>query len=204
MTWGMVAVAGATVVTGVMSSRSADKASDKAARSGDAAIAFEQERYDDWQEIYGPVQENLASYYSTLTPEYFEARGLETYQREHQAALETIEADLAQRGIESSGIATSLRKDAAFEKAEQRATIRAQAPAVAASEQRQFLQIGLGQDPGPSLAATLSQQASSQALQAQQAEAAAGKATGQAIQSVGTALDAYINRPQTPVTTTTP
>lgn len=58
MTWGLVAVAGATVVGGYMSSKSASKAADKAAgaqsRSADAQIAESQRQFDSIQELLKP------------------------------------------------------------------------------------------------------------------------------------------------------
>jgi len=58
MTWGLVAVAGATVVAGYMTSKSASKAAGKAAdaqsRSADAQIAESQRQFDSIQELLKP------------------------------------------------------------------------------------------------------------------------------------------------------
>lgn len=58
MTWGLVAVAGATVVGGYMASKSASKAAGKAAdaqsRSADAQIAESQRQFDSIQELLKP------------------------------------------------------------------------------------------------------------------------------------------------------
>lgn len=58
MTWGLVAVAGATVVGGYMSSRSASKAAGRAAdaqsRAADAQIAESQRQFDSIQELLKP------------------------------------------------------------------------------------------------------------------------------------------------------
>ncbi len=202
MTWGFVAAAGATVVSGSMASRSANKASGRAAAGDEAALGFEQEKYDDWKETYGGIEANLSDYYNNLTPEYFEAQGLEAFQQEQQLALTNVRSTLAQRGITDSGIAAQAEIEFANKGATSRAQIRAQAPGVAASEQRQFLQIGLGQNPGASLSSTLSQQAQQANQRANASQQVAGQATSQAVQSVGTALSDYFNRPAAPVQST--
>lgn len=195
MTWGAVAVAGATVVSGAMGAKSADKASERADDAAKKQLAFEQQRYDDWNATYGPIQDNLANYYSTLTPEYFETQNLEAYQQEHQDAVERIREDFAQRGISDSGLAADFEKEAEFERAQTRATIRAAAPGQAAEEKRQFLQVGLGQNPGQSVSSSMAQRASELSATSRQAQIAAGQGAQSAIQAVGTGIDAYINRP---------
>jgi hypothetical protein len=121
----MVAIAGASVVSGVMSSNASDRASKRAAGSDAASLAFEQQKYDDWKETYGGIEDNLSEYYNSLTPEYYAARGLEAFQKEQQRAFTTIKSSLAQRGIEDSGIALAAERAFAQDAAIQRATIRA-------------------------------------------------------------------------------
>ena len=180
-----------------MASESASDASADASAANAASLAFEKEKYDDWQDTYGSVQENLSNYYSTLTPEYYEAQGLEQFQKTQQDAMQGVREDLVRRGIADSGIAANIETTAALEAAESKATIRAQAPGIAASEQRQFLQIGLGQNPGASYGQVLSQQASQATSTAQAANQASGQATADAVRVVGTGLADYLNRPTT-------
>lgn len=198
MSWGLVAVAGATVVSGAMSSRSASKA---AAEQGDAAaaqLAFEQERYDDWQAVYGPIQENLSTYYQNVTPEYYAAMGLETFEQQYQTSMKRLDESFAQRGIDpSSGVAASIEAQAEIDAAETRAGIRRDAPRQAAEDQSRFLQIGLGQNPASSVSSALAYQSQVAAQQSQAAQAAAGQAWSQAIPAVGRAIDAYNTQPVT-------
>ena len=99
-------VAGAVVVGSVagaaISSRSADKASSRAAAAQDAQLAFEYEKYDDWMATYGPIQDNLANYYQNLTPDYYAAVGLEAFEQQQQASMLRVEENLAQRGLSDS------------------------------------------------------------------------------------------------------
>jgi len=196
MSWGAVAIGSSTIVSAGLaykSSQDANKAADKASKR---SINFEQQKLDDWNETYGSLEDNLAEYYGSLTPEFYETQGLEAFQKEQQVAQDQIKTSLAQRGIEDSGIALALEHQTAQAGAEQRATIRAQAPVLAAEEQRKFLQVGMGQNPGDSYSQTLANRASVAAQTANIAQQQAGQAVGQAISSVGKATADYLNRPE--------
>ena len=202
MVWAATAVAGATLVSGYMGSRSADKASDAASDASDAQLSFEYEKYDDWNETYGPLQDNLAEYYNNVTPEYYAAVGVEKFNEEFQTSLQRIDESFAQRGIDpSSGISSSIKSQAELDAAETRAGIRREAPRQAVEDQGRFLQIGLGQNPGSSISSTLSQQSREQAITAQNAQTAAGNAWSAAIPAAGNAAQAWVDRPAPPANT---
>lgn len=191
----------AAVGGGYLASKGASDAADTAAQSSAEQIAFEREKYNDFKATYGGIEENLSEYYSTLTPEYYEARGLEAFQQEQQLELSNIKASLAQRGIEDSGIALATETAFAQQGATGRAKIRAEAPSVAAEEQRSFLQVGLGQNPGTSYSQALSDKARQTETASQAASQVAGQAVGTAITTVGTGLSDYLSRPTTPTYT---
>lgn len=199
MSWGATAIAGATLVTGYMASESAKNASDKASRSSKAQLAFERRQYEDWQETYGPIEQNLAEFYTGLTPDYYEAQGLQAFEREQERTLTSLKTTLAQRGIEDSGVALAIEKDMGFAGAEGRARIRAEAPYQVAEEQRNFLQVGLGLDPSSSYSQALAQKAETDRIASQQAAVAAQQGTASAVSATGTALASYLNRPTQPV-----
>ena len=199
MTGVATAVIGSAVIGGVVSSRSAKKATRSAERQSSDAIAFEQQKYDDWNATYGPLQDNLAEYYNNITPEYYETIGLEAFQQEQEAAMARIDESLVQRGIDpSSGIAASLEAQTELDAAEGRAEIRRDAPRQAAEDKSRFLQIGLGQNPGQSMSQTLANQASAAQQRATMQQQAAGQAVGAAINTAGTALADYAKTQTTP------
>jgi len=198
MTWGMVAVGGATLVGAGLAYQSSQEEGERAEKMNEKSIAFEREKLAEWQETYGGLEDNLAAYYNQLTPEFYEAQGLEAFQKEQQVAQERIKTSLAQRGIEDSGIALALEHQTAQEGAEQRATIRAEAPMKTAEEQRKFLQVGLGLAPGESYSQALSQQASQAQRTADIAEQQSGQAIGQAVSTIGKATADYLNKPAAP------
>ena len=186
-------IAGATVVGAGLSYMGSRSASKDASGAASDQLGFEQEKYDDWNDIYGPVQDNLADYYGGLTPEYYEVQGLEAFEKEKAVAFEQLDAELAQRGITDSGIAASIESQQALSSAQTRAQIRTEAPAKAAEEKLRFLQVGLGQNPGSSLSQTLSQRTASTAATAQESARVAGGAISTAVTTVGTALSDYNN-----------
>lgn len=194
MTWGMVAVAGVTLVGGAMASRGASKDRAIASEADQASLDFEVERYDDWKSIYGDIQQNLSDYYLDLSPDQYEVVGLEALEEEKAKSLTRLNENLAQRGITDSGLAAAAEIGIEMDSASDRADIRRSAPGLVAQEQLSFLQVGLGQDPSQSLSNTLANRASQRRAQASDSSVVAGEAVGTALTTVGTGLSDYLNR----------
>ena len=198
-----VAIPAVAVGSAVISSSAASRDSKRAAAADKAALAFEQEKYDDWMNVYGDIQSNLGKYYNSLTPEYYEAVGLEAFKKERQTAMKRLDEQFAQAGISPrSGVALSIKSQNEMASARNRADIRRSAPSMAAEEKRQFLQVGLGQNPGAGVGTQLSNQAIGANQRAAQSSQAAGQAMSNAVSTVGTALGDYFAKPEQPTTTT--
>jgi len=193
MVWGAVIGAVGGLLGASASASAASDASDQAAAASAAQLEFDRDRYEDWQATYGGIQDNLSNYYNSLTPDFYEAQGLEAFQQEHQNQLTQVRETLAQRGLSNSGIAAATELSFAHQGATTRAGIRAMAPAAAAEDQLRFLQVGLGQNPGQSMSQTLAQQSAQANQQANQANIVAGQAIGQAINTATTGLSDYFN-----------
>lgn len=188
MSFAITAVATSAVV-GVGSAVASSKAARKANRTSKNAqadqMAFEQEKYDAWNEVYGPIQDNLSSYYQNVSPDYYATMGLEAFEKEYQTSLQRLDESFAQRGIATdSGIAASIEAQGELNAAEQRAGIRRDSERMAAEDKQNFLQVGLGQNPGNSMSSALSNAASNASADAR----AADQATGQAFQALGSTL----------------
>lgn len=108
-------------------------------------LEFQREQYDDWKEVYGDLQDNLGEYYNNLDPADYEARGLQTVQQEFQLARDRTEAQLAQRGLSTSGIQAAADVTLEADAAGKRAAVRMNAPEIVAKEKQGFLGLGLGQ-----------------------------------------------------------
>lgn len=174
-----------SVAGAVLSSRASSKASQRAADAQNAQLSFDMERYDDWQNIFGGVQENLSSYYNSISPDYYVAAGLEAFEKEREAQMGKLSETLAQRGLSNSGLAATVATEDAISSAEARASIRREAPRQAREDQSRFLQIGMGQNPGSSVSSTLGGIATNAQTQANQASQAAGQAVSSAVSSTG-------------------
>lgn len=190
------AIAGAAVLGAVVSKNASDKANKTAKNAAQSELAFAQQQYDDWLEVFGPIQDNLADYYNNLTPDYIASTGLQNVERERASALDRVNQSLAQRGLLGSGLEAAAIVDIELETAEQKAQVRSEAPMLAAQQKLGFLTLGYGQNPAGTLQNTLSNRAQQSRNYATMAQQASGQAIGSAITTAGTALADYAaNRP---------
>lgn len=193
------AIAGSAVLGAVVQSKSASKANKTAAQSAAAELEFAKQQYDDWLEVFGPIQDNLAEYYNNLTPDYVASVGLQNVERERATALERVNQSLAQRGLLGSGLEAAAITDIELETAQQKAQVRSDAPQIAAQQKLGFLSLGYGQNPAGAMQNVLSGRAQQDRSYAISQQQAAGQAISSATNTVGTALGDYAaRRPASP------
>ena len=144
--------AGASMYSGNKAAKAANKASDRAAASADAQTAlgyeqldFNKQQYDDWNAIFGDTQKTLASYYNTLSPEFFASTGLQNIEQEYTRSRTQLDAALAKRGISNSGVAVDDFSTLEAARMMGRADIRNKAETQVRAEQMNFLAVGKGQ-----------------------------------------------------------
>ena len=108
-------------------------------------LAFQKSQYDDWKNIYGPLQEDLGTYYKNLTGDKLATQKIEAIQKESQTAQTNVDQQLAQRGLSQSGLQAEaiMRNQATSSMA--KANARANADQLAANQKMGFLGLGLGQ-----------------------------------------------------------
>ena len=152
MGWVTTAIVGSAVIGAGASIYSANKAenaqkdaANKAKAASDAQIAFQQEQYNDWKGIFGNIEQNLSKYYNNLTPEHFEALGLNNLEKSYANTKEQVQKQLARRGLDTSGAAAQSIVDLTNSKAQAEANLRTQAPEIANQQKMKFLGLGLGQ-----------------------------------------------------------
>lgn len=191
-------IVGGSIIMGGASLYGADKAADSAEASQKRALAFEQKKYDDWKALYGDVEENLADYYKNLTPEYYEVRGVEAFEKEKEATLTKLRETFEQRGIRRDS-SLALGTEAAFEMgaAATKANIRASAEQATADAKQSFLGLGTQREPA-GIGPLLLQDANNQAAMARQAAEAAGEAFGTAVTTTATGLSDYFKAKKGP------
>lgn len=157
---GIAVAIGGTAVIGAMSSSSA--ASKSSAASSEAAAAskkaaklqyqvsmaqldFAKQQYNEWQGIFGPIEQNLSSYYKNLSSDTFAALGIQNIEQEYTRSREQLDTAMAKRGITDSGANAAGLTELETGRMLGRAQARAQAPTQVANQQLGFLSIGLGQ-----------------------------------------------------------
>lgn len=190
MVWEAAAAVGASLISAVGSNKAAKRsaqasreAAQLAYRADQEALSFTKQQYQDWQNIYGDLQANLASYYSGLTGDSIAIRGVQEFNNEFQRAQQDLRRQLDQAGLGTSGILAQAEIDMASMGATERARIRADAPRQAAQEQLGFLGVGLSQNPAGQVAGALERRASTAGQIAMDASRAAGTARQAAWQS---------------------
>lgn len=195
MSWGAVIGAGVALIGGASASKSSKSAQASADAQSAAELEFQQQRVDDWKEVYGGVQDNLSDYYNNLDSDAYTAQGLESIEIEKARSQEMMEQNFAQRGIADSGLSASAYAGLEMDTMGKRADVRRTADSAVADEKMRFLQVGLGQDPGESMSKTLADRAADSRGRADSAARSSAAATQSALTATGTALEAYINKP---------
>jgi hypothetical protein len=151
---GAVAVTG--IASGIMGSKAAKDAASSAAAASDYAahaqltlgreqLAYAKELQEKWEATFGPIQDSLSSYYQGLSADSEAARNLNALQQTYSSAKDTINKQLAQRGLSDSGLSATMTKELAFDKAKAETQAIMQAPVTVANQQMSFLGLGLGQ-----------------------------------------------------------
>lgn len=218
------AIIGAAAIgagTSYMSSKSASKSADKAYASADATsqlqyeasmeqLDFQKKQYEDWENIFGPIQDNLSSYYKNMSPDSIASLGIQNIEQSYTQSRQNLDTQLAKRGITNSGATaaglTQLESSRMLGKAE----VRTNAPQQVAQQQLGFLSAGLGLQPslqqGISGAMTnqmnmFGQQATNQQGMANQYSNQAAQAYSGIGSSIGQGVNSYmtynaLNQPQ--------
>lgn len=151
--------AAATVVVGVGSAISSNSSSKRAAASSEQAamlnyalgmkeLKYAQEQQAKWDSVFGPTQEILADYYNTLDSDTVAAQNVQALQTGHQKYQEKLDIQLAQRGMDNSGLQAELSAQGMYASERDKAQARVDAPGQVAEEQSNFLALGLGQQAG--------------------------------------------------------
>lgn len=192
---------GGAYLTQKKASKSADRATQAASDAEAARLGFEREQWEEWQATYGPIEDQLANYYETLTPTFRVTQGLEAFEKERERSMKQLRETFAQRGISYSGVAAQVELQDKLTSAQERARIRANAPMEVAREKLGFLQVGLGQNPQAGMRDALASQENTTRNIAFMASQNAATASGNLITSFGdlaqAGFTAWMNRRNT-------
>lgn len=93
----------------------------------DEDVRLAQEREEEWEEMFGPIEQNLADHYKNLTPDTLAAAGLQDEAENFARTATRITTSLAQKRIGGSGLEADLLAKSEISSAEKRADIRKEA-----------------------------------------------------------------------------
>lgn len=196
----------AVTAYGVYSAKkSADKAADAqqaataaATEASEEALAFEMQKHEEWQSIFGGVQEQLGQYYEEYDAETIEALGIQNIEQEYAVAQENINKSLAQRGITGSGVEAGAITSLELSRAAGKAGVKAAAPHQAMQAKEGFLSLGLGQGSDRSnvsgVLQNISQAQYGQASAYGSLAAQAGQTYGAGVTQLQSQLNPYVQR----------
>lgn len=120
-------------------------ATDASLQASREQLEFQKQQYADWESIFGPIQENLSSYYQSLSPDTYAAMGLQNLQQSYTTSKQSLDRALAQRGLSTSGAAAQALTDLESQRMLGGASIRQSAAQEVATQKQNFLALGLGQ-----------------------------------------------------------
>lgn len=128
--------------------RSADRNADRSYAMTQEELEFQRDQYNEWKDIYGPLQEELGDYFKNLTGQTLAAKQIEQLQAGSQEAQQRIDQELAQRGMGGSGLEAAALTQNLFGTEMAKAGVRASADEMANQQKMGFLGLGLGQGQG--------------------------------------------------------
>jgi SOS response regulatory protein OraA/RecX len=120
-------------------------ASERSYQLTDKQLEFQRQQYEEWKSQYGPIQQNLSNYYSNLSSDNYVSKNVQSIIDEYQKTETNLHKQLAQKGIDSSGIEAAADTALAYQKANAIANVRANSNDYIAKQKMNFLGLGLGQ-----------------------------------------------------------
>jgi len=106
---------------------------------------YQKSQYQDWKEIYGPIEHQEAAYVARYNGDDITAQHLAQTNQAYQDAQKNLTRALSQRGVGASGLEAQGLTQLANSKANEEANIRMNQDSLASTKRMQFLDLGLGQ-----------------------------------------------------------
>ena len=204
MAWFAVGSAVVGGVGSILAGNAQADAMNKATNIQQQTLDFNRERYQDFKDVYGNLQEDTAEYFENLTGESISNKEKIAYQEAGQASIDKVRETLAQRGIDGSGLEGQLTSNIIYDTEIKKATSEATSEATAQAQKLNFLNIGLQQEAkiANSIQQGTNNLANSAIAQGNNSATTIGNVTGFAT-NVLTAIDKDTNTEKPPVTKVT-
>ena len=131
-----IGTAGGAAIGGALESLFSDDNEDSS-QAEYAAYKLQRER--EWEATFGPIEQNLVSYYEHLNATNYIAQGESVLEQQHKAMLDRVGKDLAARGLDiKGGISTSILKDSLIQLGEAKAKLHTKAEEYVTKQQQNF------------------------------------------------------------------
>ena len=95
---------------------------------GTEMMDFNQGLLDEWEEMFGPMEQNLTDYYSELDPIKYATQNKQALTENIDKQLSQFNDTMSAQGLQTSGMKSQAMKEASFAKATGSAQIDVQAP----------------------------------------------------------------------------
>jgi len=145
------AMIGASLGSGFDSARAQNHAFDMAYMDAKQAkelarqeLEFDKQKYNEWENTFGPLGENLHDYYTHLNPDQYEARIASSIMGSINPQYRQVNKTLAARGLANSGLADYAKMAINHNAEAQLANAPMQALNQALKQKQAFVNIGLG------------------------------------------------------------
>ena len=91
---------------------------DKAMASSQAQFDFNQQQLDDWENMFGGLEQNVTDFYTELDPTKYATESKTALFNSMDKSMKQYNEDLSARGMQSAGMKAQADKEMAFAKAE--------------------------------------------------------------------------------------
>lgn len=140
------------IASGISASQSATKAKEaqqdainKMLEMNDEQIQLMKDQLDNFQAVFGSVEQNLKNYYNSLSADSVAAKNIQNLEVEFNRASTQLNQQLAQRGLSNSGASVAANTSLATSLATSRAEARSNAASQVANQQLSWYSLGTQQ-----------------------------------------------------------
>ena len=134
--------AAGSIVGSYLGGRAGAKAQKEANKIAREQLAFQKQLHAEWEETWGSVEESLANFARTYTPQAAASLGLREVEATFKQLMPQIREANAQRGLTNSGLGLHQEYQANLARHQQRAEVIADSPLKAAEIQNTLFQSG--------------------------------------------------------------
>ena len=140
--------AGGSIIGSIIGSNKGAKAQREANKIAREQLEFAKQRYQDWQDTWGDVEESIASFARTYTGAHAQSLGLRAIEGQFKEVQTQMKEFNAQRGLSNSGLGAHQQYQLNLARHQSRAEVIADAPSEAAKVRADLFNVGAQREGG--------------------------------------------------------